>query len=64
MMLEVRTSPFGLIFDLIPCRFHQGHISARTFSVNFDRVARAQCIYQSFAIMQICWGAIDHGNGT
>ena len=63
-MLEVRTNSFCLASSLIPCRLHQGHIPTRTFSVNLDKTARAQGICQSFSIMQICWGAIDHGRGN
>ena len=63
-MLEVRTNSFCLTSGLIPCRLHQGHIPARTFAVIFDKAARAQGICQSFSIMQICWGAIDHGRGN
>jgi hypothetical protein len=53
-----------VVFILILCRFHQGYIPARTFSLDFASVAPAQRVLQSFAIMQICWGAIDHGSGN
>ena len=63
MTPEVRINIFGSTFGLILCRFHQGYIPARAFSLKFDRVARAHGTWQSFAVMQICWGAIDHGHG-
>ena len=64
MMLEVRIGSFGLTFDLIPCRFHQGHTATCTFFANSGEDTRAQNIRQSFSIMQICWGGIDHGYGN
>lgn len=42
MMPEVRADPFRPTSNLIPCRFHQGYTPARTFHINFDKVARAQ----------------------
>jgi len=64
MMLEVRTNPFALTSNLMLYRFHQGHSPPGTFFVNPDDVASAQSVWQSFSIMQICWGAIDHGYGN
>jgi len=63
-MPEVRTDPSGPAINLIPSRLHQGHAPARTFHASFGKVAYAQNLSQSFSIMQICWGAIDHGYGN
>jgi len=63
-MLEVRTDPSSLTTNLIPYRFHQGHAPTRTCRVSFGNIVCAQSIRQSFSIMQICWGAIDHGYGN
>ena len=64
MMPEVRTDPSVPTINLIPRRFYQGYTPTRTFLVDFGKVACAQSICQSFSIMQICWGAIDHGHGN
>jgi hypothetical protein len=38
MMPEVRINPLSQTFGLILCRFHQGYIPARAFSLKFGRV--------------------------
>jgi hypothetical protein len=38
MMPEVRNNPLSQTFGLILCRFHQGYIPARAFSLKFGRV--------------------------
>jgi len=65
MTLEARIrDPFFLCCVHTFCRFHQGYIPARMFSVHFANITFAQRVTQSFAVMQICWGAIDHGSGN